>query len=289
MAQLTGKTLLRSWILLSLLELGGEGSRGEVLDHIEARFGDLLSQGDLTPVTSRPHEVKWRNNASWEKANLIREGLVEAYSKRNDPWKLTEAGRVLAEELNNQGAGASTNLSVVTRTKARDTENPRPFDPSSQPKVPSQGEVSDPEAAQVLKEQAVIGHHQLLVSLTEFLATYSWSEFLEVPGGYDLRAEGPGGLGRVFFEAKTITDSNERSQVRSAIGQLLEYRLEYGEPGDFVCLVATRKLSAWRAELLEALEIAAIHEEDGVFIADNEFGDLILPVQTVQQHTHVGV
>ncbi len=62
----------------------------------------------------------------------------------------------------------------------------------------------------------------------------------------------------VIFEAKTISNSNETRQCRSALAQLLEYRQEYGQPDDALCVVVDVAISATRAGILERLGVAVV-------------------------------
>jgi hypothetical protein len=135
---------------------------------------------------------------------------------------------------------------------------PRPFDPDRSP-APATSVSSglDREETLALREKARQGHHTLLARLVTVLASAGWTELEEIPAAIDLRGCRPDGQ-RVIFEAKTLSGDNETAQARSALAQLLEYRLEYGRPEDLLCLAVDGPLSARRAELLERLGIAAI-------------------------------
>ena len=92
----------------------------------------------------------------------------------------------------------------------------------------------------------------------------------------DLRGTRPDGQ-RIIFEAKTMSGDNETGQARSAVAQLLEYRLEYGRPEDLLCVAVNAALSARRAELLERLGIAAIEVASGSLRALNDAGTAAVP------------
>lgn len=62
----------------------------------------------------------------------------------------------------------------------------------------------------------------------------------------------------VIFEAKTISNGNETRQCRSALAQLLEYRQEYGQPDDALCVVVDVAIPATRAGILERLGVAVV-------------------------------
>ena len=99
----------------------------------------------------------------------------------------------------------------------------RRFDPTKRPPPPTgSGRTKDPDEILALREKANRRHFQILCDLQAYLQDAGWREIDEIPAAIDLLAE-KRGAGRVLFEAKTIGTSNERSQVRSAIAQLLEY------------------------------------------------------------------
>jgi len=74
----------------------------------------------------------------------------------------------------------------------------------------------------VLREKAVVGHHQLLVALFRALEAAGFTELDEIFGAIDLR--GSNGQ-RVLFEAKTLTGNNESKQVRGGTAQCQRTRL----------------------------------------------------------------
>jgi hypothetical protein len=52
--------------------------------------------------------------------------------------------------------------------------------------------------------------------------------------------------------------SNETSQCRGALAQLLEYRLDYGHPDDQVVVVVDAAVRSRRSEILERLGLATL-------------------------------
>jgi hypothetical protein len=84
----------------------------------------------------------------------------------------------------------------------------------------------------------------------------------------------------VIFEAKTIAATNELSQTRSGFGQLHEYRLEYGSPGDELCLVVDRPLSVRRQKLLDSLGVAVVVKSDSDFKPGNDHGSHLIEALT---------
>ena len=125
---------------------------------------------------------------------------------------------------------------------------PRPFDPN-RPPAPAQfaSEPLDPEERAALQEKARQAHHELVARLQERLLAANWTAVEEIPAAIDLWGRNPDG-DRFIFEAKTLTETNETSQARGALAQLLEYRLEYGKPdADFLCVVVDREISLCNA------------------------------------------
>ena len=85
---LTPQTRLREVIVQVLEASGGRGTRANVLQRMAIVMNDEFTAEDLEPVRTRPHEVKWQNRASYERASMIREGLLE---RRDDGiWALTK-------------------------------------------------------------------------------------------------------------------------------------------------------------------------------------------------------
>jgi hypothetical protein len=92
-----------------------------------------------------------------------------------------------------------------------------------------------------------------------------------MPNAIDLEATRPDGV-RVIFEAKTINGENELSQTRAGFAQLHEYRHEYRDPADELCLAVDRPLSERRRALLDALDVAVIVVTDANLTAGNDRG-----------------
>ncbi|QEO15596.1 hypothetical protein FLP10_15035 [Agromyces intestinalis] len=88
---LTSQTTLREWIIAVLSEMpDGAARRREVLAAIHIRYGHNLTADDLVSPQTRPHEPNWANRASFERATMVREGLL---SPRSDGvWQLARQG-----------------------------------------------------------------------------------------------------------------------------------------------------------------------------------------------------
>jgi hypothetical protein len=158
------------------------------------------------------------------------------------------------------------------------TRRPRRFDPARSP-TPGEysGERLEPEEALALQEKAKQGHHNLLTHLQQRLLDAGWDGVEEIPAAIDLRATSPNGE-RVIFEAKTVSNSNETSQLRGGLAQLLEYRVEYGKRDDLLCVVVDREISLRRARLLDTFEVAVLLVTGDDWRSVNDWGSELLGV-----------
>jgi hypothetical protein len=77
-------------ILESLYELGGAATRDAVLKKVETKLKDQLKPRDLEPLRSCG-DLRWRNMASWQRKNMIREGLLQKHSPYS-VWEITPRG-----------------------------------------------------------------------------------------------------------------------------------------------------------------------------------------------------
>jgi restriction endonuclease Mrr len=92
---LTSQQVLRTQILQVLLAAAnGSARRKDVLREMDRRYGSTWSPEDRRSPLSRPFERKWMNRASFERANMVRAGLLK--DKASGFWTLTAAGRDLA-------------------------------------------------------------------------------------------------------------------------------------------------------------------------------------------------
>jgi hypothetical protein len=113
------------------------------------------------------------------------------------------------------------------------------------------------------QEKSARDHQEILVTLYHFLSEERWEAIEEVPAAIDLRAIRPG-LGRVIFEAKTITETNEIDQCRAGLSQLLEYRFFYGDPEDRLCVVVDAPIADARLRFLESIDVAVALAANGM-------------------------
>lgn len=79
-------------ILRTLVEMGGSGSIGHVLDRVYEIMKARLNEHDLAAMPSDPATPRWRNTGQWARNALREEGLIGADSPRGI-WEITEQGR----------------------------------------------------------------------------------------------------------------------------------------------------------------------------------------------------
>jgi len=232
-------------------------------DDVHPRVQAILGASDVDRayVPPKSHVSPFTNRVAWAFVDLQRRKLIEKTRDKPNTYKITDAGeRALAEGLD---------LSAVSPRGGSPSARPDPpplraraFDPDRPPKPSDFREPNvSPEAKQQLLEKARQGHHRILVDLVRWLTARSWTSIGEIPGSVDLWATSPRGQ-RWIFEAKTIRDSNQLSQTRAALAQLLEYRLVYGGDDDNLCIVLDHPLSSARSDLLGRLGIAVIRARD---------------------------
>jgi hypothetical protein len=124
----------------------------------------------------------------------------------------------------------------------------------------------------VLQEKARQAHHRLLSDLASWLTARGWTGVEEVPAAIDLWASRPAGDTRVIFEAKTVRDSTETERMRSALAQLLEYRLFFGAEDDELCVVVDAPISDRRCRVLDSLGIGVLVRAEDEFVPGSASG-----------------
>ena len=83
-------------ILESLYELGGAATRDAVLNKVEHKLKSQLTARDLEKLRSCG-DLRWRNRASFQRKNMIREGLLQGNSPYS-VWEMTPRGREYLRE-----------------------------------------------------------------------------------------------------------------------------------------------------------------------------------------------
>src|SRR3954453_2847459 len=89
---LTPQHVLRERLLVTLAAYeGASATRADVLTAMDAAFGAAWTPEDLQAPASKPWETMWRNRASFERADMVRDGLLANESAGT--WSLADAGR----------------------------------------------------------------------------------------------------------------------------------------------------------------------------------------------------
>jgi hypothetical protein len=124
--------------------------------------------------------------------------------------------------------------------------------------------LSDQEATLARREQSHQAHQRLVAALDHYLRSTGWSDVEELPGAIDLWGRRPSDSGRVIFECKSLEEpEDELTRCRCGLAQLFEYRFEYGEPFDALCLVTDGAVSSRRVRFLESLGIGCVSLNHG--------------------------
>ena len=98
---LTSQAVLRSFILLALHDLGGSATKPRVLEAMEDRLSDVLTDDDRRRQPSNG-EVKWENQTAWERNAMVGDGLIAPYvagRTTRGVWTLTARGKAEAARV----------------------------------------------------------------------------------------------------------------------------------------------------------------------------------------------
>jgi restriction system protein len=79
-------------ILQALVEMGGAGRIGDVLQRVHTRMKDVLNDHDHQPLRSNPNTPRWYNTAQWARNTMAREGLLKEDSPHG-VWEISDKGR----------------------------------------------------------------------------------------------------------------------------------------------------------------------------------------------------
>lgn len=95
---LTSQSILRDRILMTLDSIeGARATRAETLAAVGEAFATVWTSADLEPPKSRPWDTKGQNRASFERADMVHDGLL--VDRADGTWALTTAGRQAANAL----------------------------------------------------------------------------------------------------------------------------------------------------------------------------------------------
>lgn len=87
-------------ILEALDRLEGAGRVRDVFRIVEEIMADQLNIYDYQPLPSDPNSVRWKNTVSWERYNMVQDGLLAEDSPRG-VWEITDAGRQALKHAKN--------------------------------------------------------------------------------------------------------------------------------------------------------------------------------------------
>ncbi|QGU95454.1 hypothetical protein GOM49_10455 [Clostridium bovifaecis] len=77
-------------ILMSIIDIGGNGTKKEVLDNINKNNYLYFTQEDLKLKENRP-EIHWRNDLAFIRKKLVVDKYIDDSEKNN--WKITDKGK----------------------------------------------------------------------------------------------------------------------------------------------------------------------------------------------------
>lgn len=185
--------------MLALGRLGGTARRAAVLTEMDRLFGGAFTAEDRESVRTRPFEESWRNRASFERANMVRDRLL--VNRADGVWELDRLGR---DHL--------AKLSGVPTPAGPPTDPLRHFAPKNASDyiahIAGRVQVKSRAHEDLVKDYGLWAHGQGFTPLT----LHPRDLVLEYPGGEWL------------IEAKMVYDGNATEAVRAAVGQLFDYR-----------------------------------------------------------------
>lgn len=235
MTDQTPQSQHRDWILEALSMAGGAASRQQVLELIQKSHADDLLSGDYYERESRPGEAIWKNLASYERAEMVRDGLLRDpnVDGRRGLWQLSDAGIVAAAE--------------ILDAKPHDAfEDFKPKDSAAYQAVVKQ-------AVQVKQRT----HEDVLKRYGDWCNTWGLRAVTVGAHPRDLLVRG---LHReVLAEIKVVYNGNATDAVRAAGAQLLMYShfLYAADQQPLRLAVFSETIGAAYVDFLESLEIAS--------------------------------
>lgn len=132
-------------ILESLIELDGSASYEQVLELVEQKLEAVINDYDCESLPGDPKMLRWKNTAIWCRNTLVREELLMPDTQPGI-WQISERGRVLAAEVNNEEteAAAETNIPAAEDLPSSDgTEASRELTTEVPEQVPASPAATD--------------------------------------------------------------------------------------------------------------------------------------------------
>jgi hypothetical protein len=236
---LTPQTKLRDLIVLALGRLGGAGKRADVLAEIDRLFGGAFTTEDREPVPTRQFEESWRNRASFERADMVRDGLL--VNRAHGIWELDHLGN---EHLNKlSGAPAPAELDEQSSTDLL-----RRFAPKD-----SSDYLAHLAGRDLVKTRA---HEELVRDYGQWAAGRGFKPLTLHPRDLVLEYAD----GEWLIEAKMLYNGNATEAVRATVGQLFAYRY-------FFYVLPQRPLPSLLALFSEPIGVAYVQFLDSMSIA----------------------
>lgn len=108
-----GITIEKEYVVLaSIVDIGGQGTKKEVLDNIYNKKYIMLNSEDLKEKENRK-ELKWRNDLAFTRKGLQSKGYIDGEEKNN--WKITEEGKKYLENICREISDKSYKIIKLTR------------------------------------------------------------------------------------------------------------------------------------------------------------------------------
>ena len=99
--EITPHTEFYTYILQSLVEMGGSGKTKLVLDQVGEKMKSVLKPLDHAVLPSDGKSIRWRNSAQWSRNTMVNEdGRMK--KTKNGIWEISDKGR---KWLKNQPPG----------------------------------------------------------------------------------------------------------------------------------------------------------------------------------------
>jgi hypothetical protein len=201
-------------------------------------FGSRFTAEDRQLRTSRPSEEAWRNRASYERADMVRERLL--VNRRDGIWELDRLGKDHLDQLSSISAPASPQ----TTTTANPLQHFAPKDASDYR--------AHLAGRELVKTRA---HEDLVNDYGRWTLARGFTPLTLHPR--DLVLRNP--QGEWLVEAKMLYHGDATEAVRAAVGQLLEYRhFLYSSPAPALLGLFSEPIGDAYIAFLESLSIAAV-------------------------------
>jgi len=243
---LTPQSTLRDLIVLALGRLGGTARRADILAEMDRLFGGAFAVEDHEPVHTRQFEESWRNRASFERANMVRDRLL--VSRADGIWQLDRLGREHLDSL--------SGIPALPASRERIPADPlRNFAPKD-----SSDYIARLAGRVLVKSRA---HEELIRDYGLWAGSQGFRPLTLHPR--DLVLEHP--EGEWLVEAKMLYDGNASEAARAAIGQLFDYRYFFyvvpGLPLPSLLALFSESIGGAYVEFLESLSIASVWRSAG--------------------------